>query len=154
MRVLPSPGHIAHHLAYQLEEDGTLMSGDSMGIILTPDGPVHPPTPPPSLDFEAWYGTLDGWEGLDVPTFIATHFGAYSRFHERRKELRDALEDLEARVTAALEAGVDGAAEYGAEVVDRMSLGGKLERVVRYYETFPAEAEWRGAEFHIRRRGH
>lgn len=152
LRVLPSPGHIDHHLAFQVESDGTLLAGDAMGIVLTEDGPVHPPTPPPSLDFSAWDETLERWASLDVPAFVATHFGLHRRFHDRRLELRERLRSLESRVQAALDAGVDGAAAYGAEVVERMSRGGDEARVRRYFETFPADTEWRGAEFHLRRR--
>ncbi|MGI9627824.1 MAG: MBL fold metallo-hydrolase [Longimicrobiales bacterium] len=152
LRVLPSPGHIAHHLAFQDEQEGTLFAGDAMGILLNPEGPVHPPTPPPSLDLEAWYETLTGWAGLDVPRFAATHFGVHQRFHDRRVELLARLEALEARVASELEADIDGSAAYGAEVVDRMSDGGSDERVVEYYNAFPADAEWHGAAFHLKRR--
>ena len=37
-----------------------------MGIVLHPARPLHAPTPPPSLDFEAWYRTLEGWADLDA----------------------------------------------------------------------------------------
>ena len=151
--VLPSPGHIAHHLAYRRTADGTLFAGDAMGIVLHPDRPSHPPTPPPSLDFSAWYDTLQGWEGMDVPRFAATHFGVYDDFASRRAELLQALHDLEARVTAELAAGTDGSEAYGAEVVARMSDNGADRRVVEYFTTFPASTEWHGAAFHLKRRG-
>ena len=47
LRPIPTPGHIASHLAYLDERDGTLFSGDSMGITLA-GGPQHTPTPPPT----------------------------------------------------------------------------------------------------------
>ncbi|RMH19083.1 MAG: MBL fold metallo-hydrolase, partial [Gemmatimonadetes bacterium] len=50
LRVVPSPGHIAHHLAYLREADGTLFAGDALGIILAEGAPAHPPTPPPGVD--------------------------------------------------------------------------------------------------------
>lgn len=155
LRVLPSPGHIDHHLAFQSDSDGTLLSGDAMGILLTPTGPAHPPTPPPTLDFRAWADTLRGWEGLDVPSFIATHFGRHGRFHERRLELLDALTALERRVTEAMAVGRAGEAAaqaYEAEVVARMSAHGEGERVRRYFRTFGPAIEWHGAVFHLERR--
>ena len=154
-RILPSPGHIDHHLAFQLDSDGTLVAGDAMGILLTPEGPVHPPTPPPSLDFLAWAETLEGWAGLDVPAFVATHFGLHRGFHARRLELLEALSCLEARVSQALadgRAGLEAARAYGAEVVARMSHHGDEARVRKYFATFPADHEWLGAVLHLRRR--
>ena len=155
VRVLPSPGHIDHHLAFQLESDGTLMAGDAMGILLAPGGPVHPPTPPPTLNFQAWTDTLEGWSALDVPRFVATHFGRHGRFHARRIELMEALHRLEERVTVAMsrgEAGEEAAQAYGTEVTERMSAHGEEDRVRRYFETFGAAIEWHGAVFHLQRR--
>ena len=155
VRVLPSPGHIDHHLAFQLESDGTLMSGDAMGILLVPDGPVHPPTPPPTLNFHAWRRTLESWASLDVPSFVATHFGRHTDFQGRRAELLEALVAFEERVVRAMEEGRAGdaaALAYGDEVVQRMSAAGQGDRVRRYFETFGAAIEWEGAVFHLGRR--
>ena len=153
--VLPSPGHIDHHLAFQEESDGTLLAGDAMGILLVPDAPVHPPTPPPTLNFAAWEETLEGWAELDVPAFVITHFGRHQRFHARRRELLEALRALERRVTEAMakgEAGEDAAQAYGAEVVARMSAHGEEERVRRYFQTFGPAIEWHGSVLHLERR--
>ncbi|NNM34919.1 MAG: MBL fold metallo-hydrolase, partial [Gemmatimonadetes bacterium] len=155
VEVMASPGHIDHHLAFQLESDGTLLAGDAMGILLAPQGPVHPPTPPPTLDFRAWTGTLEGWADLDVPSFVATHFGRHERFHDRRTELLEALQALEHRVAEAMardEAGDEAARAYEAEVVARMSAQGEEERVRRYFQTFGPAIEWHGAVLHLERR--
>ncbi len=150
--MLESPGHIRHHLAYQVELDGTLLTGDAMGIILGPGSPVHTPTPPPSLDLVAWYDTLEGWASLDVPVFGVTHFGWHERFQERRQEFLMALRSHEDRVRSDLEAGINGAKAYAAEVVERMTPGPDRTWIEGYFETFGAEADWQGVAFYLNRR--
>ena len=36
------PGHIGHHVSYLAENDGILLAGDAMGVILAPGAPTHP----------------------------------------------------------------------------------------------------------------
>lgn len=154
LRPMPSPGHIAHHLAWLHEPEGVLLTGDSMGIVLHPDGPTHPATPPPSLDLEAWYRTLEGWAGLEVERFGPTHFGLHARFQERRMELLEALRALESRVADALARGQEAvdADAFGRESWTRLTPYLGEARAVRYFETFSGVADWNGVAFYLRRR--
>src|SRR5438128_8257872 len=54
----PSPGHASHHICY-LGADGTMLAGDAAGVRIQPSTRVLPPTPPPEVDVEAWYATID-----------------------------------------------------------------------------------------------
>lgn len=152
IRPVPTPGHIGHHLAYLDEGEGTLYSGDSMGIVLADDAPTHPPTPPPSIDLRAWERTLDEIAGIGPERFGATHFGIHGDVPGRVAQLRQRLGALEARVRLAIGAGdQEDAARYEEEV--RRELGGFLGRgaVDRYFDMFTAATDWAGVKFYLDR---
>ncbi len=153
IRPVPTPGHIGHHLAYLDEREGTLLAGDSMGIVLGKDAPTHPPTPPPAVDLRAWADTLDEIEVIGPERFGAAHFGLHGDVPGRVEQLRTRLGALERRVAAALAAGDDADAERFEEEV-RRELAPHLdrERVDRYFDTFSAATDWHGVRFHLERR--
>lgn len=153
---LHTPGHIAHHLAYEDGKRGVLFSGDSLGIILGPGAPVHPPTPPPSLDLAAWRDTLDRvLAPVEVDAFGVTHFGLHTDLHGRRRELREALDALALRVHRAMEAGPEAMEEdaeaFHRETLERLGSHVPEERVERYFEMFSARTDWQGVRFHLER---
>jgi glyoxylase-like metal-dependent hydrolase (beta-lactamase superfamily II) len=154
LRPVPTPGHIAHHVAYLDERDGTLFSGDSMGIALA-GGPQHPPTPPPAVNLPDWRRTLDEIGQIGPERFGATHFGVHENVDARRVQLRERLDALEARVRAAVEVGADeeeaDAARFEQEV--RSELGPFMgeDRVNRYFDMFPAATDWAGMAFYVKR---
>jgi glyoxylase-like metal-dependent hydrolase (beta-lactamase superfamily II) len=156
LRALPTPGHIAHHLAWEAERIGVLFSGDSLGIVLDPDGPSHPATPAPGVDLDAWYDTLDRvLAPVEVDAFGATHFGLHPDLRERRRRLREALEALALRVDRAMSEG-PGAEEADREAFHRETLEAhapplSTDRVERYFNTFSARTDWDGMRFHLER---
>ncbi len=152
LRPIPTPGHIAHHLAYLDERNGTLFAGDSMGIVLGDEAPTHPPTPPPAIDLRAWERTLDEILVVAPERFGATHFGIHGSVSDRVRQLREGLAALEARVRRAMEKRDDEDAEqYDVEV--RASLGAILgrESVDRYFDMFSAATDWAGVKFYLER---
>jgi glyoxylase-like metal-dependent hydrolase (beta-lactamase superfamily II) len=152
-RAIPTPGHIGHHLAWLDETDGSLYAGDSMGIILTPAGPTHPPTPPPAIDLAAWQESLERLKGIAPERVAVTHFGAHTDFEERRRALSERLVALESRVESALRRGDEGDAQAYEEDV-RGELAGHLPRpqVDRYFDVFPAATDWAGVKRYIEKK--
>lgn len=152
MRPLPTPGHIGHHLGYLDERDGTLLAGDSMGIVLAPDAPTHPPTPPPAVDLRAWEETLGELEGVGPERFGAAHFGLHGDVPRRIEQLRTRLHALETRVRTALEVGDEQDPErFEEEVREELSEHLERGRVDRYFDTFPAATDWAGVRFYLER---
>ena len=153
---LSTPGHIAHHLAWEVERHGVLLAGDALGIRLHPDAPSHPATPPPSVDLSAWRRTLvDTLAPVEVDAFGVTHFGLHADLHARRLEILSRLEDLALRVHVAMEEGV-AAEEHDAqcfheETVKTFSTFLPRERVEQYFRNFSATTDWRGMRFHLAR---
>jgi glyoxylase-like metal-dependent hydrolase (beta-lactamase superfamily II) len=149
---IPTPGHIAHHLAYLDERDGTLFSGDSMGIVLGDDAPTHPPTPPPAIDLRAWERTLDEIAVIGPERFAATHFGLHGDVPGRIRQLGERLVTLEARVRAATAAGDESDADrYEREVRAELSKYLGREAVDGYFDMFTAATDWAGVKFYLDR---
>lgn len=147
LRAIPTPGHIGHHLAYLDEEDGTMYTGDALGIRLTPQAPPIAPTPPPAIDLAAWFATLEEVDAIGPERFAPTHFGIDRSPTRARTELfRRELLRLALRVRAALEAGdADPDAErYDAEVRDRITEHRDRDWVDRYFDVFSAANDYRG----------
>lgn len=150
--VISTPGHLASHLSYLSERDGTLFAGDALGIILGDGAPSYPPTPPPSLDLAAWLETLEALAVYDVERLAVTHFGVHGRFHARRKQLAEELVHLHDRVRRALDDNdMEDARRYHAEVVERLSPFRGEGAIADYLGTFPATTDWEGMKFHIER---
>lgn len=153
LRGLHTPGHIGHHVAWLDERTGTLFAGDSMGIILGPDAPTHPPTPPPAVDLEAWRRTLQMLAGVGPERVAVTHFGVHDDFEARLVQLGERLRDLEARVRAALDAADEGdAVAYEEEVREELSRFLQRERVDRYFDVFAAAMDWAGVRRYLEKR--
>ena len=154
LRPVATPGHISHHLAYLDEEDGTLFAGDSMGIALA-GGPQHPPTPPPAVNLPDWARTLEVIGTIAPARFGATHFGFHDDVEERRVQLKERLEALEARVRAAIATGPDAELEdaerFEQEVRSELAPYMGEERVHRYFDMFPARTDWAGVAFYVKR---
>lgn len=153
LRALPTPGHIAHHLAYLHEETGTLLAGDAMGILLAPGAPVHPPTPPPTADLAAWLGTLRAVEAVGPEQAGAAHFGLHGDVGSRARELASALAALGDRAERALASGtVDREADaFQREAVERLAPHRPDGEVARYFGAFSAANDFRGAVRYVER---
>ena len=92
LEVFASPGHASHHVCYF---DGTtLYAGDAAGVRILPSRSVLPPTPPPDLDVEAWYRTLEQIERRAPERLALIHFGFADDVGRHLAELRDAARQL------------------------------------------------------------
>jgi len=151
IRPMHTPGHISHHLAYLDERDGTLLSGDAMGIALS-GGPQHPPTPPPAVNLPDWARTLEMIGAIGAQRFGATHFGFHEDVEARRTQLQERLDALEARVRAGLARGDRSDAErFDAEVRAELAPFMGEEEVNRYFDMFPASIDWAGVAHYVER---
>jgi glyoxylase-like metal-dependent hydrolase (beta-lactamase superfamily II) len=148
VRVVPTPGHIGHHLAYLHEHEGMVFTGDALGIVLTPAAPTHPPTPPPAVDLDAWRQTLVELRGLGAERAGVAHFGLHTDVEARTHQLAEALDRLESRVRQALETGREAqdARAFHEESLEALAEVAPKEWVERYYEVFRAENDWKGVQ--------
>lgn len=85
-----SPGHAKHHIAWQVGQ--ILFTGDVAGVCIN-HGPVIPPCPPPDIDIEAWFNSLDIIESIEeVSTYFLTHFGKITDTRSHVNKLRKGIE--------------------------------------------------------------
>ena len=138
-RVEYTPGHAQHHVAYLHEPSGTAFAGDVAGVRID-GGPVLPPTPPPDIDLEAWFASIDVVAGWRPERLAITHFGAFGDVDAHLDELRENLGLLGglARQTDAA-----GFAEAMRGIV-RRRLGDEL--LPAFYQAMPPETQWPGLD--------
>lgn len=151
---VPTPGHIAHHLAWFFPGEERLVAGDALGILLHVDAPTHPATPPPSVDLVAWADTLRRLASMEgVEEVGVSHFGWHPLLRERAAEMLGVLAALAARVRREVATGVEeGAAErFHEEVRARMAFWLPPRQVDRYFEAFSAASDWAGIRFYLER---
>lgn len=153
LRGVPTPGHIGHHLAWLEEGDGLLFAGDSLGILLGPEAPVHPPTPPPAVDLLAWFDSLAEIRVIGPEHAAVTHFGIHPRVASRASELREGLLALADRVEEALRRGraPDDAEAFDRESRDRLAETLPRERIDGYLDVFSAVNDYRGVQRYVER---
>ncbi len=97
LECFPSPGHAWHHVSY-LHGDGTLYTGDSLGVRIAPARFLLAPTPPPEIDLEAWEQTLVETERRGPARIALTHFGVFDDVEEHISRLRGTLHEWAERV--------------------------------------------------------
>ncbi len=101
LECFPAPGHASHQVCY-LDGDGTVYTGDAVGVRIAPSRFVLPPTPPPDIDLEAWEETLAAIERRAPQRLALTHFGVFDDVERQLAELRERLARWAERVLAGL----------------------------------------------------
>jgi len=150
VRVFSTPGHIAHHVSYLAEQDGVLLAGDAMGVILAPGAPTHPSGPPPGLNVPAWLQTLETIEPIGPDLFGPTHCGLHDGFTSRVRLLRERLLALQERVEKAIESGDDSdRAVFESEVRKELAQFRPSEEVDDYFDAFNATMDWDGMRHYL-----
>jgi glyoxylase-like metal-dependent hydrolase (beta-lactamase superfamily II) len=155
-RVIETPGHIGHHVSFLAEEAGVLLVGDTLGLILAPGAPIHPATPPPSVDLSAWFQTLDRLAALGDGFAALAHAGIHPGLSRRVEEMRGALRELASAVSEALSAGElnrEGA-RFEEETRRTLALARGRPWVDSYFDVFPAQADWNGIAHYLKRNPH
>ena len=113
LECFPAPGHASHHVCYF---DGqTLYAGDAAGVRIQPHRAVLPPTPPPDVDVEGWYRTLEQIERRAPERLALIHFGVADDVSRHLGELRARLDTWARRVE-------DGASEQEFVAAARADL--------------------------------
>ena len=96
LEVFPAPGHASHHVCYF---DGTtLYAGDAAGVRIQPSSSVLPPTPPPDVDVEGWYRTIEEIERRAPERLALIHFGVADDVSRHLTKLRERLDVWARRV--------------------------------------------------------
>jgi glyoxylase-like metal-dependent hydrolase (beta-lactamase superfamily II) len=147
LRVLDTPGHASHHVAYFDTGSGAVFMGDDGGICM-PDAPVaRPATPPPDIDIQAWLRTLDTIASLDPRALLLTHFGPTYEPRAYLDDYRAALLRWSEAVRADMAAGADQdgqIARLRALALADLGPGASDDVVALYEQASSVEMNWQG----------
>jgi len=86
-----TPGHAVHHVVFFDAHSGDLFAGDTAGVRLQGIDYVRPPTPPPDIDLEAWFDSIDTIKKLQPDVLYLGHFGATHNAAQHLERLRGQL---------------------------------------------------------------
>ncbi len=75
LSVLATPGHARHHLAFFDSAIRAVSTGDGAGVRLEHGVRIRPAVPPPDLDLEALFASLEVMRGTDPRLLLLSHFG-------------------------------------------------------------------------------
>jgi len=116
LRVLPTPGHAKHHVAF-VSADGDCFAGDSAGVRISPAELVVPPAPPPDVDVEAWLSSLDRIAAATPARLCLAHFGVFEDVEAHLERMRARLLEWVELVRGGV--SEDAFAEARAEELER-----------------------------------
>ena len=130
LECFPSPGHASHHVCYF--DGATVYAGDAAGVRIQPSREVLPPTPPPDLDVEAWFRTMEELERREPERLALIHFGPADDVARHLVELRERLAKWSERVER-------GATEREFAALAAKDLGGDTEaydRAMPFWQSY------------------
>jgi glyoxylase-like metal-dependent hydrolase (beta-lactamase superfamily II) len=155
LKVLATPGHARHHVAFLDSATGALMTGDGAGVRLRGGWRPRPAIPPPDLDLEALFESLERMRSAGPRRIWYSHFGespdgpadlvAYRRAVEEWRDaaLSAAREDpsvahvaralTECERASARAAGIETRADDRNEDVSGTDLA--AQGLLRYFRT-------------------
>ena len=150
-----TPGHASHHVSYFDRSSGVAFVGDTGGVSID-GGYVLPPTPPPDIDVEAWYASMDLIARWSPSTLFMTHFGPVVTVDAHLQRLRRNLGTLaEMARVSLLEEGTDE--DRHARFLDRLGLELRREmtetQALSYEAAAPLGTLWLGLARYWRKRG-
>ena len=132
-----TPGHAYHHLAYLDPGSGALFTGDVAGIRLPGQSYVRPPTPPPEIDAEAWFQSIERIRQIGPQSLYLTHFGRFDDTARQLGELEQRLHDWLLFVEERMEGGMERdevAGELKAKGDAEMLAGGASPEESEHYD--------------------
>jgi glyoxylase-like metal-dependent hydrolase (beta-lactamase superfamily II) len=149
-----TPGHASHHVSYFDRASGVAFVGDTGGVSID-GGYVLPPTPPPDIDVEAWYTSMDLIARWAPSTLFMTHFGPAVTVEAHLQKLRRNLGTLAEMVrTSLLEEGSDE--ERHARFLERLKIELRREmteaQALAYEAAAPLGLLWGGLARYWRKR--
>ncbi|MCI4362410.1 MAG: MBL fold metallo-hydrolase [Thermoplasmata archaeon] len=137
LEVLPTPGHARHHVAFLDTGLSAVFTGDAAGVRLADGRRARPAVPPPDLDLELLFQSLDRIAAAEPKRLYRTHFGGSDDPVDDLAGYRRAVEEW--RDVALGAARVDPTVEYVARALR------EHEEAVARAEGLPPSADDRGA---------
>ncbi len=131
LRVMYTPGHASHHVAFAHTSGAYVFTGDIAGVRLPGEERVLPPTPPPDLDLEAWERSIQQVRDLATDVLYLTHYGPVTDVGRHLTELQARLHSWRDLVFQSLHSGASieqAAAELAEHAEQELGDPGARER--------------------------
>ncbi|HYK93823.1 MAG TPA: MBL fold metallo-hydrolase [Thermoplasmata archaeon] len=155
LEVIATPGHARHHLSFFDTATGDLLVGDSAGVRVAGLWRPRPAIPPPDLDLDLLFGSLERMAVANPRRLLYTHFGQakdgvaeLQRYRMTVVEWRDAAlsaareSPTVPHVAAALRSHEEAAAARSGAAVPSEDRGALVsgydlaaQGLLRYFET-------------------
>jgi len=151
LQVLATPGHAKHHLAFFDTALRGVFTGDGAGVRLEHSSHLRPAVPPPDMDLEQLFASLDVMRSTDPKVVLFSHFGPSPdgaadlvRYRTIVEQWRDvalaaAREHADAEFVTARLRAFDAAEAAAADPTDRESIISGYELAaqgfLRYFQT-------------------
>jgi glyoxylase-like metal-dependent hydrolase (beta-lactamase superfamily II) len=151
LEVLATPGHARHHLAFFDTALRGVFTGDGAGVRLEHSSHLRPAVPPPDLDLEQLFSSLDVMRRTDPKVVLFSHFGPspdgaadLTRYRTIVEQWRDVAlsaarekadpEHIAGRLKAYdMNAPVGAAPTEGESIISSYALA--AQGFLRYFET-------------------
>ena len=75
LSILATPGHARHHLSFYDTALRAVFTGDSAGVRLERSARLRPAVPPPDLDLDQLFASVDAMRHLEPRLVLFSHFG-------------------------------------------------------------------------------
>jgi len=75
LQVIATPGHARHHLAFFDTSLRGIFTGDGAGVRLEHSSHLRPAVPPPDLDLEQLFASIEAMRRTDPRVVLFSHFG-------------------------------------------------------------------------------
>lgn len=148
MRVEKVRGHANHHVVYLDLETAECFTGDTAGVRVPPFEQVFAPTPPPEIDVEAWFDSIELIESMDPSRLCLTHFGAIEG-----DAVAGHLAELREWLTAAAESTRElDRSRFDAWLSECLDRSGDPEVGERLRQAMPPDQAWLGLERYWKQR--
>ncbi|MCI4318294.1 MAG: MBL fold metallo-hydrolase, partial [Thermoplasmata archaeon] len=115
LEVVATPGHARHHLSFFDTGTHALMTGDSAGGRVDGQRRPRPAVPPPDLELDLLFSSLDRMEALHPKAIHFTHFGPSPDGPSDLETYRHAVQEW--RDTALSAARTDGSVDHVARAL-------------------------------------
>ncbi|EQD44237.1 beta-lactamase domain protein, partial [mine drainage metagenome] len=107
LEILATPGHARHHLAFVDSGLSAVFTGDAAGVRLASSWRTRPAVPPPDLDLDRLYTSLDRMRDAHVRQVLRSHFGPDPDGARTLTEYRSIVEEWRSVAWAAFQESPD-----------------------------------------------
>jgi glyoxylase-like metal-dependent hydrolase (beta-lactamase superfamily II) len=131
LEVIATPGHARHHLAFFDRRQRAMLTGDGAGVWVHEGWRARPAVPPPDIDLEQLFRSLDAMAARDPAEILYSHFGPRGGAREALRDYRQAVEEWRDVARAA------AAESPNVEHIARALEGYEREAAARSGRTLP-----------------